>query len=80
MTPRLFACLLSASLLAACGGTGSGGGAEIRQVGGRTIVTDALGPQLVIDENGCQTVVPAGGGAPELVRDGAGQPVCVPLG
>ncbi|MHA6345724.1 hypothetical protein [Roseivivax sp. CAU 1761] len=78
MRPAAALCLGLA--LAGCGGLGGGAGVEtapgVRQIGDTTIVEDTEGAALVIDGNGCQTVVPASGGPAELVRDADGRPVC----
>ncbi|MFD1343885.1 hypothetical protein [Litorisediminicola beolgyonensis] len=76
---KLGLCLLAIALVTTSCGRIGGPPPPVRQVEGKTVVNDAAGATLVIDENGCQTVIPADGGTPELVRDVNGAPVCVPV-
>ncbi|ETX16256.1 hypothetical protein OCH239_07860 [Roseivivax halodurans JCM 10272] len=72
-----------ASLLAltACAQDGIGygvGGPDsgIRRVGDNILVQDAEGATLVIDENGCQSVMSEGSRSAQPVTDASGQQVC----
>ncbi|MFZ5964304.1 hypothetical protein ACOXXX_15265 [Thalassococcus sp. BH17M4-6] len=72
--------LVLALFLAGCGGLpslgGLGGGGGPR-ADGSIVVEDAVGAKLVVDRNGCQSVVPASGGPAEPVLDADGAPVCL---
>ena len=71
--------ILALSSLTACNSVRpAANDSGIRVENGQTIIQDAAGPKLIIDENGCQVVVPQNG-PPEAVRDVSGVPVCVPV-
>lgn len=77
---RLTACV-ALFALAACAEEGIGygvGGPDsgIRRVGDNILVEDAEGATLVIDENGCQSVLSEGSRRAEPVTDAAGAQVC----
>ncbi|WP_146586487.1 hypothetical protein [Puniceibacterium confluentis] len=71
----LFASLV---LIAGCTGTGTPEGIDrVRAADGSLIVRDTVGASLVVDPNGCQTVVPADGGPPQKVLGADGAPACL---
>ena len=77
MTAKSCCAAMMVLVLAACSGGGGGGlDAGVRRVGDTIVVEDVAGPTLVVDANGCQSILPPGGGPGEYVRDGSGNPVC----